>query len=253
MADRDEILAFCDELLDIDGFDDYGPNGLQVPGSREVQQVATGVTPSLEFLEAAVDDGADLLLTHHQLFFGGLPNGLTEQATARLRTVLDADATVAGYHLPLDAHREIGNNALLCEALGLQLDPRSFSPVKGRPIGVIGVSAEGITAEELKSRVREVTGQEPISFDAGPDVVRAVGIVTGGGASALGEAGAIGLDALVTGEAAEHAMSDARELGVHFHAGGHYATEKAGITRLGELIAERFGVAHTFIDIPNPI
>lgn len=253
MADRDEIIRFCDDLLEIDGFEDYGPNGRQVPGSPEVHRVASGVTPSLELLQGAIAEGADLVLTHHQLFFGGLGEGLSEQLTARLRAVMDAGTTVASYHLPLDAHREIGNNALLCEALGLEQDPRPFSPVKGRPIGVIGQSPAGIGAAELKARVASVTGQEPISFDAGPDTVRTVGIVTGGGASALAEAGALGLDALVTGEAAEHAMSDARELGVHFHAAGHYATEKSGVRRLGDLIAERFGVEHAFVDVPNPV
>ncbi len=253
MAGRDEIIAFCDDLLEIDGFEDYGPNGMQVPGGSEVARVTTGVTPSLEHLRTAVAGGADLIITHHQLFFGGLSSGLTEQMTARLRVVMEADATVASYHLPLDAHREIGNNVLLCGALGLELDPRPFAPVKGRAIGAIGLSSGGIPAGELRARLATFAGQEPISFEAGPDTVRSVGIVTGAGAGALAEAGALGLDALVTGEAAEHAMPDARELGIHFHAAGHYATERCGVTRLGELIAERFGVEHVFVDVPNPV
>lgn len=253
MADRADILAFCDELLEIDGFDDYGPNGLQVPGRRDVARVATGVTPSLDLLREAARRGADLVVTHHQLLFGGLSSGLTEQLTARLRTVLEAGIAVASYHLPLDAHREIGNNALLCGALGLELDPRPFAVVRGRPIGVVGTSAEGIFEADLRRRVRDATDREPLVFAAGPDPMRTVGIVTGAGSGALAEAPGLGLDAVITGEPAEHAMSDARELGVSFYAAGHYATETAGVRRLGALVAHRFGVEHEFIDLPNPV
>lgn len=253
MAGRREIISFCDELLEIAAFEDYGPNGLQVPGGENVRRVATGVTPSLEFLTRAVDIGADLLITHHQLLFGGLSAGLTEQLTARIRVVLEVRASVASYHLPLDAHREIGNNVLLCEALGLELEEGAFAAAKGTPIGAVGIAREPLGEPELRERLAASTGQEPLSFASGPPEIRRVGIVTGGGTFALGEAAAIGLDALVTGEPAENAMSDAAELGLHFLAGGHYATERAGVIRLGELVAERFGVEHSFVDVPNPV
>ena len=253
MAGRDEIVSFCDELLAIDRFEDYGPNGLQVPGRSEVTKVATGVTANLEFLTAAAGAGAELLIAHHGLFFGDGGGGLSEQLAARLRVVLTAEASVAAYHLPLDAHRQIGNNALLCADLGLEQDPRPFGLVKGRPIGVIGTSTEGLAAGELVARLGELTGREPLHFDSGPEVVHRVGIVTGAGSSALGEAAAAGIDAFLTGEPAEHAMGDARELGVHFLAAGHYATEVAGVRRLGEMIAERFDVEHEFVDVPNPV
>jgi len=120
MASRDEIVGFCDELLDADAFEDYGPNGLQVPGAPEVSRVATGVSANLAFLEAAVDSGAGLAIAHHGLFWGGVPQALSEQMAQRLRVLLTAKASLAAYHLPLDAHREIGNNALLCERLGFQ-------------------------------------------------------------------------------------------------------------------------------------
>lgn len=253
MARRDEIVAFCDELLEIDSFADYGPNGLQVPGRGEVQLVATGVTANLEFLRRAVEAGAELAIAHHGLFFGDGAQALSEQAAARLRVALGAELSLAAYHLPLDAHPEVGNNALLRERLGFEPDPRPFAEVKGRPIGVIGRSPEGVEARELVARIASLLAREPLVFEAGPERVRSVGIVTGAGAGAVREASALGLDAFITGEPAEHAMGDAREGGIHFIAAGHYATETLGIRRLGELIANRFGVEHRFIDVPNPI
>jgi dinuclear metal center YbgI/SA1388 family protein len=253
VAGRDDLVSFCDELLEIERFEDYGPNGLQVPGRQEVEMVATGVSANRDFLVAGVESGADLLIAHHGLFFGDGGGGLTEQLAARLRIVLEAEVSVAGYHLPLDAHREIGNNALLCVELGLEPDPVDFGSVKGRPIGVVGVSEDGITAAELVQRVSSLYGREPLHFDSGPETVRRVGIVTGAGSSLLAEAGGARLDAFLTGEPAEQAMGDARELGVHFIAAGHYATERSGVRRLGELLAERFGIEHRFIDVPNPV
>jgi dinuclear metal center YbgI/SA1388 family protein len=253
VAGRDEIVSFCDRLLAIEDFEDYGPNGLQVPGRPAVSRVATGVTANRDFLAAAVESGADLLIAHHGLFFGDGDGRLTEQLAGRLRIVLGAEVSVAAYHLPLDAHREIGNNALLCADLGLELDPRPFGFVKGRAIGVVGTSGEGLTAAELARRLATLTGREPLHFDGGPELVRRVGIVTGAGSSAIGEAAGAGLDAFVTGEPAEHVMGDARELGLHFLAAGHYATEVAGVRRLGEMLADRFGVEHEFVNVPNPV
>jgi dinuclear metal center YbgI/SA1388 family protein len=253
VAARDEIIAFCDELLEIDSFEDYGPNGLQVPGADEVALIATGVTANRDFLAAAVEAGAGLAIAHHGLFFGDGPRALTPQLAERLRIVLEAHTSVAGYHLPLDAHPEIGNNALLCERLGLEQDGRPFAAVKGRPIGVIGRAPQALSAGELANRVGELLGREPLLFDDGPAAIETVGIVSGGGASTIQEAVELRLDAFLTGEPAEHVMGDAREGRIHFLAAGHYATETFGVQRLGELAAERFGVEHRFIDVPNPV
>jgi dinuclear metal center YbgI/SA1388 family protein len=253
VANRDEIVAFCDELLESGSFEDYGPNGLQVPGADEVSKIATGVSANLETLKGAVDSGAELVLTHHGLLWGDQLSPLSVPLASRLRTVLCANVSVAAYHLPLDAHPEIGNNALLRDALGLEPDDRPFGQAKGSAVGLVGRAAEPIGVGELARRLREAVGQEPLVFEAGPERISAVGIVTGSGGFALHEAGPMGLDALVTGEPSEPVMGEAREYGVHFLAGGHYATERAGIRRLGELVAERFGVEHEFIDIPNPI
>src|SRR5262245_12910408 len=253
MANRDEILRYCDELLDCGSFEDYGPNGLQVPGGDEVSRVGTGVTANLETPERAVESGAELVMTHHGLLWGDQGSPLSVPIAARLRTLLCAGCSLAAYHLPLDAHAEIGNNALLRDALGLEPDERPFGLAKGSAVGLIGRAPQPIELAELSDRLRQVVGREPLVFDAGPARISTVGIVTGAGGFALHEAGPLGLDALVTGEPSEPVMGEAHEYGVHFLAGGHYATEVFGIRRLGELVAERFEIEHDFIDVPNPI
>ncbi len=253
MADRDAITGFCNELLDIDAFEDYGPNGIQVPGSPEVSKVITGVSAHRELLERAVDAGGDLLLTHHGLFWDFHPRALSPQMAQRLRIALDADLTVAGYHLPLDAHPEIGNNALLCEGLGFSRRGDRFAEVRGREIGIIGEHPDGIPVSELGERVNRLLGREPLIQGDGPDLIRTIGVVTGAAAGEIDEAISLGFDAFITGEPSEHAMADANEGGIHFIAAGHYATETLGIRRLGELIAEKFGIEHDFIEIPNPV
>lgn len=253
MTNRDEIIAFCEELLEVDSFEDYGPNGLQVPGADDVTKVATGVSANLETLERGVGSGAELVITHHGLLWGDRLSPLSLPMASRLRALLCADASLAAYHLPLDAHPEIGNNALLREALGLEPDGRPFGRAKGSAVGLIGRAPEPIDVGELSRRLREAVGQDPLVFETGPERISAVGIVTGSGGFALHEAGPLGLDALVTGEPSEPVMGEAREYGVHFLAGGHYATERAGVRRLGELVADRFGIEHEFIDVPNPV
>jgi dinuclear metal center YbgI/SA1388 family protein len=192
-------------------------------------------------------------MTHHGLLWGDSLSALSVPMASRLRALLCSDASLAAYHLPLDAHPEIGNNALLRDALELDADDRPFGEAKGSAVGVIGRTSEPIGIEELRTRLAAAVGQDPLVFDAGPDRISTVGIVTGGGGFALHEAGPLGLDALVTGEPSEPVMGEAREYGVHFLAGGHYATETFGIRRLGELVAERFEIEHEFIDVPNPI
>jgi dinuclear metal center YbgI/SA1388 family protein len=171
----------------------------------------------------------------------------------RLRLLLEAGIGLAAYHLPLDAHPEVGNNALIAGGLGCE-DQAPFAEVRGASIGVAGrFAGDGIPAAELFARVRELTDREPLVFDHGPAAIRSIGIVSGAAADAVEEAAAAGLDAFLTGEPAERAMALARESGIHFIAAGHYATETFGVRRLGELLAERFGVEHRFVDVPNPV
>lgn len=252
MPGRDEIIAFCDRLLEADSYADYGPNGLQVPGTHEVRLLATGVSASLELIERSSEAGAQLLLVHHGLFWSSHPRALSEQMAARLRATLAADLSIAAYHLPLDAHPVVGNNAQLCEQLGLEAAGR-FAEAKGSAIGVVGALGEPIGIAELIGRITELLGREPLLQGAGPEAISRVGIVSGAGGSYVAAAAALGLDALITGEPAEHVMNDAREAGLHFLAAGHYATETLGIRRLGEEVASRFGIDHAFIDVPNPV
>ena len=252
MTRRDELIAFLDELLASPGRPDYGPNGLQVPGAEEVEVVVTGVSAHRELFEQAAAAGAQLVLCHHGIFWGESAGPVTEQLKARLKLLFDHDMSLAAYHLPLDAHPEVGNNALICEGLGLQR-AESFGEAKGLPVGWIGHAAAPVALAELVERARALFGSDPLVFDSGPSEIRRVGIVSGGGSSTLAEAVALGLDAFVTGEPTEHVMADAREGGIHFIAGGHYASETFGVKRLGELLAERFGVEHRFIEVPNPI
>jgi dinuclear metal center YbgI/SA1388 family protein len=248
-----EILSFLDELLDPGGFDDYGPNGLQVPGRGEVDRIVTGVSASLELFERAVAADAGLVLVHHGVFWDKAPRALSPAAAARLRVLLTAEVNLVAYHLPLDAHPEVGNNALLADGLGAAVH-EPFAEHGGRAVGVAARFGEdGVDAGELFARVAEVTGRAPLVFDDGPDRVRSLGIVSGGAAADLETAIAAGLDGFLTGEPSEPAMTTAREAGVHFIAAGHYATETFGVRCLGELLAERFDIAHDFVDVPNPV
>jgi dinuclear metal center YbgI/SA1388 family protein len=260
-----EILAELDRLLEPSRFDDYGPNGLQVPGATEVTTVATGVSAHLELFELAAAEHAQLLLVHHGIFWGSPIGPLDAQLKRRLEVLFDAGLALAAYHLPLDAHPTLGNNALLAEALGTsEIEP--FALHHGQPIGFIatlgadgngaGINETddaGISATDLFTRAREITGREPLVYDAGPPTVRRLAIVSGGGADYLADAAAAGADALLTGEVAERDMAQAREHGVHLIAAGHYATETFGVKALGNHLAERFGVRHVFIDVPNPV
>ena len=252
MTRRDELIAFLDDLLESPGRLDYGPNGLQVPGAEEVELVVTGVSAHRELFEQAAAAGAQLVLCHHGIFWGESAGPVTEQLKARLKLLFDNDMSLAAYHLPLDAHPEVGNNALICASLGLERET-AFGEAKGAPIGWVGTAADPLSIDELVQRSTALFGSPPLVFDSGPAEIRRVGIVSGGGSSILDEAIARGLDAYVTGEPTEHVMADAREAGIHFLACGHYASETFGIRRLGELLAERFAVEHRFIDIPNPI
>jgi dinuclear metal center YbgI/SA1388 family protein len=248
-----DILAELDRLLEPGRFRDYCPNGLQFPGRPEVARLATGVSASVELFELAIERDADLLVVHHGLFWGAGPGPIDASLKRRLKPLFEADVSLVAYHLPLDAHPRLGNNAVLAEVL--QARPaQPFAFHDGEPIGTIAdFPGDGIPASELFARVRGATQREPLVFDAGPSQIRRLAIVTGAGASYLDEAIQMGADAYLTGEPAERVMNQAREAHVHFIAAGHYATETFGVKRLGEHLSERFDVDHLFIDVPNPV
>lgn len=248
-----DLIAALDELLEPGGYSDYCPNGLQVAGGRDVGVLVTGVSAQLELFERAVEIGAEMVLVHHGLFWDGDSRAVDERLRRRLKVLFDHDIALAAYHLPLDAHAQVGNNALIADRLGC-IERTPFAQHRGRAIGFQGRFADdGIGAAALLERVEQLTGRAPLFFDSGPARVRSVGIVSGAGASHLGEAIDAGLDAFITGEPAERVMAQAGEAGVHFIAAGHYATETFGVRRLGELMEERFGLRHLFVDVPNPV
>jgi dinuclear metal center YbgI/SA1388 family protein len=245
-----ELIDHLDRLLAVGELRDYGPNGLQVPGPTAVQTVVTGVSANGQLIDAAVAEGADLIVVHHGLYWRGDPQEITPLLHRRLKPLFVNDVALAAYHLPLDAHPEHGNNALLAERLG-GADPQPFASVG---IRITFPEPDGITVDELTARVRNaVDGREPLVIPAGPERIRTLGIVTGAASDDVLPAIELGLDAFLTGEPAERAFSIANDAGIHFLAAGHHATETFGVRRLGEILAQQFGVRHVYVDVPNPI
>jgi dinuclear metal center YbgI/SA1388 family protein len=247
MARRDEILAFADELLDVGSFPEYGPAGAQVLGGPEVTKVVCGVSSSRELFERAAAAGAQLVLVHHGLFWRNEPLVVDARMRGRLEALFAADITLAAYHLPLDAHPELGNNAQLARRLGVEPE-RPF-----RGVGLGGRVPQPVAVAELVERVRTVLEREPLVFAGGPDSVVRVAISSGGAGHDLAAAAHEGYDLFLTGEAEEPSMHTARELGIHLVAGGHYATERFGVQALAERLAERFDLEWEFVELPNPV
>jgi dinuclear metal center YbgI/SA1388 family protein len=249
-----DILAAADELLEPGRFDDYCDNGLQVPGPDDASLIATAVSANAETFERAAEAGAQLLLVHHGLFWGSGVRTIDANLKRRLQLLFDAHIALAGYHLPLDAHPELGNNALLGKALGAEhLEP--FGAHRGgTTIGCLAtLPGDGVSIAALVERVADVTDRQPLALDGGQPLISRLAIVSGSGSDYISEAAAAGAQALLTGEPSERVTASARELGVHLIAAGHYATETLGIQALGRHLADRFGLGHVFLDVPNPV
>jgi dinuclear metal center YbgI/SA1388 family protein len=251
-AARDDILGYLDAYLQTGAFEDYGPVGLQVEGRRQVGRVVTGVSACVELFEAAVAAGADMVLVHHGMLWTGADPVVRGPFRRRLELLLGAGITLAVYHLCLDAHPELGNNVLGARALGLE-DVEPWGLHRGRAIGVRGRWPLPPTPEQAVARVATAFEGPVLSFLHGPPAVATVALVSGGAQRDIHPAIADGLDMFVTGEASEFVMHAAKEGGIHFAAAGHHNTERLGIRALGEHVAARFGVAHTFVDTPNPV
>jgi dinuclear metal center YbgI/SA1388 family protein len=247
VARRDEVIAYANELLDLDSFPDYGPMGLQVAGSEDVIRIGCAVSASLELFELAAGVGANLLLVHHGLLWDNDPRTIDDRMRRKLEALFQAGTTLAAYHLALDAHPEIGNNALLARELGVAVD----QPFAG--LGVGGTLAGGMSPAAFVDLVGERLGRLPTAFFEGPDIVERVAIISGGAARYVTDAAGEGYDLFLTGEAAEPTLHTARELGIHFVAAGHYATERLGVQALAERLADRFGLEWEFLELPNPV
>jgi dinuclear metal center YbgI/SA1388 family protein len=243
------LIQYLDSYLDIKGFPDYSGahNGLQADGKAEVARVAVAVDASERVIRQAVDAGADLLIVHHGLFWDGNLR-LTGRRYRKAKLLLDSGLALYSAHLPLDAHPEVGNCAVLCRALGWE----PVGPFGSYGDRQIGCWAEvDSSAEELRSHLSEVV-QGPVRLiQGGQDRIHRVGIVTGGAAGMMGEATEEGLDSLVTGEGAHHTYQDAMELGVNVFYAGHYATEVWGVRALAAHIEDRFSIPWSFVDDPS--
>lgn len=247
MADRDDVLAFAADLLSLDTYPDYGPMGMQVIGSPTVERIACGVSASRRLFERAAAARAQLLIVHHGLLWDNEPRTIGARMRRRLEVLFANDITLAAYHLALDAHPEIGNNALLARALGLELEG-AFGE-----IGAGGRLPQPTSIETFVASVRGHLGSEPLVFAHGPSRIERVAVITGGAARYVFAAAEQGYDLFLTGEADEPALHNSLELGIHFVAAGHYATERSGVQALSVRLAERFDLSWKFIDLPNPV
>jgi dinuclear metal center YbgI/SA1388 family protein len=250
----EEIIRWLDSTLEIHLFKDYCPNGLQVEGTMEVECVVTGVSASAELIGRAVERRADLLVVHHGLVWG---SGLTRIAgpmARRLKLLLGNDVSLAAYHLPLDKHPRLGNNAGLCDALALGATREPFGDVHGTLLGVAGSWSTPLTREDAIARIASSVGKPPFVFPHGPPLVRRVGVCSGAASDLLEAAAACGCDLFLTGELAERAGDLAKELQITLVAAGHYATEIFGPLRIAEDLRARFpGLDVEFVPAPSPL
>jgi dinuclear metal center YbgI/SA1388 family protein len=252
-----DVLAHLDATLEIGQFRDYAPNGLQVEGRREVRTVVTGVSASAALLERAVALGADLVVVHHGLIWGGGLARIDGPMARRLKLLLANDISLAAYHLPLDKHPRLGNNAGLADALGLGGERSWFGDVRGVPLGLAGRWAAPLPLAQALERVSVgvCQGTSPrFAFPHGPAEVRRVGLCTGAASDLLEDAARAGCDLFVTGELAERAGDLARELEITLVAAGHYATEIFGPMRIADELARVFpAITAQFVPSPSPL
>ncbi|WML91134.1 Nif3-like dinuclear metal center hexameric protein [Thiothrix lacustris] len=246
------LETYLNKLLNIGKFRDYAPNGLQVEGRAEVTRIVTGVTASHALLDAAVEYGADAVLVHHGYFWKGEAPVIRGMKKQRIATLIQHDISLLGYHLPLDAHPELGNNAQLAMLLGIRnegvMDERELQSV-----GNIGSVSEPVSLADFGQQVATALAREPLLIAGGEHPVQRIAWCTGGAQGYIQQAFELGADTYLSGEISEHTVHFARENGIHYIAAGHHATERYGIKALGKHLADEFGLEHRFIDINNPV
>lgn len=248
---RQALLGALDGLLQPEQFRDYGPNGLQVEGCGEVTRLVSGVTASLALIDAAIAAGADAILVHHGLFWRGQDGRVTGWMKQRLSRLLAHDINLYSYHLPLDAHPELGNNAQLAQRLGVERLVGEAGRFGEQSLGLLGERRSG-SAAELARHVEQTLGRS-VTLVAEPDrAIERVALCTGGAQSYFEAAIAAGADVFITGEISEPQAHYARECGVAYIACGHHASERYGAQAVGARVAADLGLQHLFIDIDNP-
>lgn len=252
------LSKFCDDYLSAAAFKDYAPNGLQVDGGRPIQRIVTGVTACEALIDAAIADNADAIMVHHGYFWKGEPAPLTGMKGQRIRKLMQHGISLIGYHLPLDAHPVIGNNATLAAALDMTIIGALY-PAEMHPVGNIAICTPQ-SPQSLIARITQALGRVPlhiatdykVNTNAGNRLIERVGICTGGAQDMIEQAALMDCDAFISGEISERTTHIARELGIDYFACGHHATERGGIEALGRIIAQQFDLPVTFIDIDNP-
>lgn len=252
-----QLEALLNTTLKPELIKDYCPNGMQVEGRSEVRKIVTGVTASQALIDKAVELQADALLVHHGYFWKGEPEPIRGMKGRRIRSLIKHDINLYAYHLPLDIHPELGNNAQLARLLGIETE----GGLEGHPqsVAMYGRFPQPISGEELAGRIEQILQRTPLHItpqtpqfpESKP--IETIGWCTGGGQDYIELAAGKGLDAFLSGEISERTTYSAREQGVHYFAAGHHATERYGIKALGEWLAETYGFDVTFIDIDNPV
>ncbi|MCY4642139.1 MAG: Nif3-like dinuclear metal center hexameric protein [Gammaproteobacteria bacterium] len=251
MVTLQELAHYTDTFLQTDSFRDYCPNGLQVEGKETIGSVITGVTASLAMIDVACARQADAVLVHHGYFWKNEDSCITGIKRARLAVLLRNDISLLAYHLPLDAHPEVGNNVQLGRLLGIQIDGLLQS--RDRDVcGSYGHLDQAIQAETFERLISTKLRRSCIHVDAGPAMVKTVGWCTGAGQGFIELAVKKNLDAYISGEISEPTAHIAREAKIHYFAAGHHATERYGIQALGEHLRQEFSIRHEFVDIDNP-
>ncbi len=251
-----EVVSFLDSTLEIGKFRDYGPNGLQVEGSPEVDKVVTVVSTNAQVIQRAIAMEADLIVAHHGLIWGGGIERVVGSSAQRLGALLSNSISLAAYHLPLDAHPRLGNNVGLADAIALQANRKTFGDVRGHELGLMGTWATPLSLPEAIQRI--ATGVQrselPFVFPYGPEVIRTVGLCTGAASDLMEAAANEGCDLFLTGELSERSAELARELQITLVAAGHYATEVFGATRLVDELRMKFADLEVeFLDVPTPL
>jgi dinuclear metal center YbgI/SA1388 family protein len=248
MITREALNAYLNDLLRVDVFDDYGPNGLQVQGRERIRRIVSGVSASLELIERARDCDADAILVHHGWFWRGEDVRVLGQKHKRLRALLAADLNLYAYHLPLDAHPKLGNNARLAALMNWRAD----AAFGRQDLGCLGSAPDAATLGELARQLTQRLGRAPLLVGAPEAPVGRLAWCSGAAQSWIEQAGAAGAATYVSGEISEPTVLYAREMGIGYLACGHHATERYGVQALGEHLAQEFGIEHHHVDIDNP-
>jgi dinuclear metal center YbgI/SA1388 family protein len=245
-----EIERYCNLELQVTQFDDYAPNGLQVDGGRDVTRLVSGVTASQALIDAAIEVKAEAILVHHGYFWKGEPQPLTGIKGRRIRTLMQHGISLLAYHLPLDAHITLGNNALLGDCLGF-IDTQP--PNNEKSMVWQGQLPAPMSGDELAKLINERLDRQPLHLSGGDRLINRVAWCTGGAQGYLPVAAELGVDAYISGEVSEQTYHQAKELKVHYFAAGHHATERYGVKLLADNIANAFNVEHISLEIPNPV